>query len=154
MLAQFANVTGLPVSQYENLGSSITALGNTSATTESKIIDMAQGIASAGTLAGMRSEDMMALSAAVTSLGIETAAGATSMSKLIRGIDTAVKTGDGLSKWAAVAGTSAEDFARRWRDDAAAALAQFVEGLTGLKSTAYVMANTLKDLGLSEERIE
>lgn len=153
MLAQFANVTGLPVDQYENLGSAITALGNSSATTESKIVEMSQGIAATSTLAGMSSADMMALSAAVTSLGIETAAGATSMSKLISMIDTAVKTGNGLTKWASVAGLSAEEFATRWRDDAAMALATFIEGLSQVEERGGVMASTLQDLGINEVRL-
>ena len=59
---------------------------------------MSQGIAGAGTNAKISEADMLALSAAVTSLGIETAAGGTSMSKLIMDMGAAVETGKGLDR--------------------------------------------------------
>ena len=71
MLAQFANVTGMDPSLYINLGSAIVDLGNNFATNEKKITDMAQTMASAGANARMSEPDILALSAAVTSLGIE-----------------------------------------------------------------------------------
>ncbi|NMA36990.1 MAG: phage tail tape measure protein, partial [Papillibacter sp.] len=45
MLAQLANITQMDPSYYSNLASAIVDLGNTFATTEQKITDMAQGIA-------------------------------------------------------------------------------------------------------------
>ena len=40
MLAQFANITG--VTDYERLGSAVAALGDSTATTASKVVDMSQ----------------------------------------------------------------------------------------------------------------
>ena len=79
MLAQFANITQMDPAYYSNLASAIVDLGNNYATTEQKITEMSQGIAASASLAGMSEADMVALSAAVTSLGIETQAGSTSM---------------------------------------------------------------------------
>ncbi|MDD2296806.1 MAG: phage tail tape measure protein, partial [Sphaerochaetaceae bacterium] len=83
LLAQFANITQMDPSYYSNLASTIVSLGNNYATTEQKITEMSQGIAASASLAGMSEADMVALSAAVTSLGIETQSGSTSMSRLI-----------------------------------------------------------------------
>lgn len=153
MLAQFANITRLDPSEYEALGSSIVALGNNTATTEDKIVRMSQGIAASADLAGMSEADIVALAASVTSLGIEVDAGATSMNKLITKLDTAVKTGDGLENFAKVAGMSADQFKKAWGDDAAGALDSFIQGLGRVEKNGGVLANTLSDLGITEERL-
>lgn len=153
MLAQFANITGMPVDKYENLGSAITALGNTSATTESKITDMSQGMAASASLAGFAESDILAYAAAVTSLGIETQAGSTAMSTLISTINMAVQTGEGLNSWAQVAGMTAEQFKIAWGQNAAGALNLFIQGLNNTERNGKSAESTLKDLGVTETRM-
>jgi TP901 family phage tail tape measure protein len=150
MLAQFAAITGMDASGFGRLGSVIVALGNNFATNEKKITDMAQGIAGAGTNAKISEADMMALSAAVTSLGIETQAGATSMSKLIQDMGTAVETGNDLTAWADAAGMSASEFAALWGTDATAAISAFLGNLNKLNDSSTV---TLSNLGITETRM-
>ena len=154
MLAQFANITQMDPSQYSNLASAVVDLGNNYATTEQKIVEMGQGIAAAGSLAGMSEADMMGLSAAVTSLGIETAAGSSSMSKLISQINKAVETGDGLDQFASVAGMSAGQFADAWGNDAANALATFITGLNDVERNGASAGVILDDLGIKEVRMQ
>ena len=154
MLAQFANITQMDPSQYSNLASAVVDLGNNYATTEQKIVEMGQGIAAAGSLAGMSEADMMGLSAAVTSLGIETAAGSSSMSKLISQINKAVETGDGLDQFASVAGMSAQQFSQAWGDDAANALATFITGLNDVERNGASAGVILDDLGIKEVRMQ
>ena len=153
MLAQLANITGMPVDQYENLGSAITALGNTSATTESKIAEMGQRIAASATLAGMSESDILGLAAATTSLGIEAEAGGTSMSTLISQIDAAVQTGKDLDAWAQVAGMSAAQFSEAWGQDAAGALTLFIQGLNDTSATGQSAQAVLSNLGITETRL-
>ncbi len=150
MLAQFANVTGMNPAFYENLGSTIVALGNNFATNEKRITDMAQTMAGAGTNAKMTEAQMLALSTAVTSLGIESGTGGTNMSKLIGEMQRAVETGTDLDKWAAAAGMSAKDFAALWGRDAAGAITAFIGNLNNLDSSAEV---TLQTLGINDERM-
>lgn len=154
MLAQFANITQMDPSQYSNLASAVVDLGNNYATTEQKIVEMGQGIAAAGSLAGMSEADMMGLSAAVTSLGIETAAGSSSMSKLISQINKAVETGDGLDQFASVAGMSASQFAEAWGTDAANALATFITGLNDVERNGASAGVLLDELGIKEVRMQ
>jgi TP901 family phage tail tape measure protein len=150
MIAQFASITGMDASGYSRLGAAIVALGNNFATNEKKITDMSQAIAGAATNAGMSEPDMLALSAAVSSLGIEAQAGGTSMSSLISKIQAAVETGDGLNEWAAAAGLSASEFAALWGTDATAALGAFIGNLNNLDASANV---TLGTLGITETRM-
>lgn len=154
MSAQFANITGMDPSKYSNLGSTIVALGNNYATTEQKILDMGQGIAAAGDLAGMSEADMMGLSAAVTSLGIETQAGSTSMSTLITTLNKAVETGKGLNDYASVANMSASEFTRAWGTDAAGALTRFIAGLADTERNGKSATIILDELGITETRMQ
>ncbi len=154
MSAQFANITRMDPSKYSNLGSTVVDLGNKYATTEQKILDMGQGIAAAGSLAGMSEADMLGLSAGVTSLGIETQAGSTSMSTLISKLNKAVETGEGLTEYASVANMSAADFTRAWGMDAAGALAQFITGLADTERNGKSAVVILDELGISEARLQ
>lgn len=149
MLAQFAAVTGMDPSKYSNLGSAIVGLGNNFSTTEKKITEMAQATSGAGANAGMSEADILALSTAVTSLGIEATTGGTNMSKLIGDIQTAVETGKELNEWAAAAGMSATEFSALWGVDAVGAIRAFI---VGLGDTDESMLATLSTLGITEAR--
>lgn len=154
MLAQFANITQMDQTQYDELASAIVALGNSYATTEQKITEMSQGIAASASLAGMSEADMLGLSAAVSSLGIETQMGSTAVSKLISMLMTAVETGDGLEDLAYVAGMSANQFAEAWGNNAVGALESFVVGLSDTERLGQSAIVTLTDLGVTETRMQ
>ena len=154
MLAQFANITQMDPMYYSNLASTIVDLGNNYATTEQKITDMAQGIAASASIAGMSEAEMVALSAAVTSLGIETQAGATSMSKLITEIMTAVETGDNLGMFASIAGMSSIEFQEAWGVNAVDALRAFVVGLSDTERNGMSATAALAELGITEARMQ
>jgi TP901 family phage tail tape measure protein len=153
MLAQFASITGMNPAEYSNLGSAIVALGNNYATTEKNIADMSQSVAAAGVVAGMSEADIIAISAAVTSLGITSQAGGTSMMKLISDMNSAVSSGNDLDKWARAAGVSADEFAKAWKNDAAGALDTFILSLHDTYEAGGDLYSILDDLGISESRM-
>lgn len=154
MLAQFANITQMDPSKYSNLASAIVALGNSYATTEQKITEMSQGIAASASLAGMSEADMLGISAAVSSLGIESQMGSTAVSKLISTLMTAVETGEGLEEFANIANMSAEEFAQAWGDNAAGALQSFIVGLSDTDRLGQSAIVTLTELGITESRMQ
>lgn len=154
LLAQFANITQMDPSFYSNLASAIVALGNNYATTEQKITEMAQGIAASASLAGMSEADMVALAAAVTSLGIETQAGSTAMSRLISTLMTAVETGEDLEEFASIANMTAEEFTRLWGTNAVKALQAFVVGLNDTERNGKSATVALTELGITEARMQ
>lgn len=154
LLAQFANITRMDPSFYSNLASAIVALGNNYATTEQKITEMAQGIAASASLAGMSEADMVALAAAVTSLGIETQAGSTAMSRLISTLMTAVETGEDLEEFASIANMTAEEFTRLWGTNAVKALQAFVVGLNDTERNGKSATVALTELGITEARMQ
>ncbi len=150
-LAQLAGITGMDASLYGNLGSALVALGNAFATNERKIAEMSQGFAGAANNAGIGEQAILGFSAAVTSLGIESGLGGTSMSKLVGEMQLAVETGEGLEEWAKAAGMSASDFAVLWGQDATAAVLAFVQGLSTAEGGVL---QTLQTLGITESQMK
>ena len=150
MLAQFSNITG--VTDYDRLGATVAALGDSTATTASKVVDMSQGMAAAANIAGMSATDVLAISAAVGSLGIEAAAGSTSMSQLITKLYKATETGDQLEDIASVAGMTAEQFKQAWATDAVGALDTFIQGLNNVERNGKSAVVVLDELGINNVR--
>lgn len=153
MLARFANVTKMAPAMYENLGSVVVALGNNFATTESEIVTMGQRLAAAGELAGLTEPEIMALAAAMSSVGIEAEAGGTAMTQTLTAMEKAVATGgDSLEKFASVAGMSAEQFASTWESKPIEAIDAFISGLGRLDEQGESATLVLDEMGLSGVR--
>ena len=153
MLAQFANVTRMDPSNYSNLGSTVVALGNKFATSESNIVSMSQRLAASGTIAGLTEPEILALSAAMSSVGIEAEAGGTAMSQTLTAIEQAVASGGTkLNQFAEVAGMSASEFATTWQTSPMAAIQAFLQGLNDLEEQGGSATLVLEDMGLSGVR--
>lgn len=149
-LAKFSNITGTLPENYSRLGSVIVDLGNNFATTEADITEMGTRLASGGKLAGLTEPQILALSAAMSSVGIEAEAGGTAMTQTLSAIEKAVANADeSLSEYARIAGMSAEEFSNAWKNDALTALTSFISGLGELDSQGESATLVLDDLGLS-----
>ena len=149
-LARFANITGMSADNYDRLGAVIVDLGNNFATTESEITQMGTRLASGGKLAGLTEPQIMALAAAMSSVGIEAEAGGTAMTQTLNAIEKAVASGeDTLQSFADVAGMSADEFEQKWNTDALSALTAFIRGLGDLDERGESATLVLEDLGLT-----
>lgn len=151
-LAQFANIVQMPLTEIDRLGSAIVALGNNSATTERDIVEFAQRLAGAGAGAGLTEANILALSAAMASVGLNAEAGGTAMTMVMNAITKAVAGGGAeLEDFAALSGWSAEEFAQGWRGEPITALEDFIVGLSKLDNEQQILM--LDQLGLDGIRV-
>lgn len=153
MIARYANITQLDPSKYENLGSVIVDLGNNTATTEKDITEMALRLASTGKLVGLSDDQIMALAATMSSLGMKSEAGGSAMSRVMQKINTGVAEGEeALDNYAKTAGMASEEFAKLWKNRPEKALIALSDGLARVKREGGDVTQTLKDMGIKNIR--
>lgn len=153
-MARLANIMQIPQAQVANLGATLVELGNNGASTESEILDMATRIAGAGRQVGLSSADVLAFANALSSVGIESEAGGTAISRVMIEVQNAVMDGsESLGLFADTAGMSAANFAEAFRSDPADALVSFIEGLRRVGDEGGNTNAVLDALGLADIRV-
>lgn len=131
-------------------GATVVGLGNNFATTESDIVNMANRLAASGKIAGLTTPEILGLSTAMSSVGIEAEAGGTAMTQTLTSISKAVsESGNDLRLYAETAGTTADQFAEKWKTKPAEALQDFIRGLGRAKEEGKDTNKILDELGLT-----
>lgn len=154
-IARFMNIVGTDLTKgikpVDRFASSLVALGNQTATDEESILALAMRLASAGHLVGLSIPEILGLSAAMSSVGLTAEAGGTAMSTTMQLISKGVaKGGEDLDKFAAVAGTTAEEFAKTWRENPIDALQQLLVGMSHLSEDGGAdLLQFMEDVGWS-----
>ncbi|MGN0762893.1 MAG: phage tail tape measure protein, partial [Aristaeellaceae bacterium] len=153
-IARFANIMGMSADQYENLGSTLVALGNNYATTESEIMEMSLRLAGAGKQVGLSEAQVLAFSAALSAVGIEAQMGGSSLSKALIKMEVAAATGgQALTDFATVCGMTEEQFKVLWAADPAAVFQSFITGLAQMDDAGISAIAVLDEIGISEIRL-
>lgn len=158
LMAQFNNITnfteGYGAEGYERFASTIVHLGNNSATTEKDIMNMAQRFASAGTLAGLNAPEILGMATALSSVGIASESGGTSLTKMTQKIQNAIETGsEDLNAFAEVAGVTADEFSKKWQESPVEAINMFLGGLNKTYKEGGSVMKLLDELGFNEVRL-
>lgn len=138
------------IENTERLGSTITFLGNNFATTEPQILNFAKRLAGIAVQFGVTQAEVLGFGAAITAAGVEAQLGSTAIQNAFIAIGKAVEEGGKeLDAFAETAGVSADEFADAWKDDAAQAFIDFIEGLGDAGEDAFAI---LDEVGLSSDR--
>ena len=156
-LARFMNITGTTNEEVDNLGASITDLGNNFATQEAEIVNMSTRLASAGTVAGLTAQEILALATSMSSAGIKAEAGGSAMATTLTTIEKIVEgvaenSEDKLQILGKISGMTAEEFAKNWREKPIDALTSFLHGLGDLEEQGESSVVALDALGMSGVR--
>lgn len=129
-LARFLTITGDGPAKIDQVSNALVALGNAGASTESEIVDFAQRLASAVTVAGGTSDQILALASAFSSMGVRAEAGGSALSTIITSISDSAKGGNAhLKTYAETAGLLPEQFRQIALTNPVEALILFGEGL-------------------------
>ncbi|MFA7295797.1 MAG: phage tail tape measure protein [Dehalococcoidia bacterium] len=129
-MARLANIIEMPISKVGNLGSALVGLGNNFPTFESEILEFAQRMAGAAHIVGFTESQILSLSTALPSLGIQAELGGTAVQQALLTMQQAAQEGGAaLDLLAGVSGMSAAQFQKQWKEDAYGAFTAFVQGL-------------------------
>ena len=154
-MARFTNIMQIPIQQLPLLAASLVHLGNNSAATESEILTLGLRLAAAGTQLGLSGQQVLALSAAMKSLGITAEVGGSSMSRVL--IDMVTAAGPKMDTFARVIGVTRDEFKRlvdeRSPEAAGQLILGFVEGLQRIDQNGGSVRKVLQDLGLDSIRL-
>nr|DAG79871.1 MAG TPA: minor tail protein [Caudoviricetes sp.] len=152
-IAQISNVMGTMDREgsegVERFGATLVELGNNGASTESEILEMAQRIAGAAKTVGASESDVLALSNTLASMGVRAEQGGGVATRVILKMSAAVdEGGESLESFAQVAGTSAEEFAAKFRSSPMEALDLVAQGIGRVNTEGGNVTATLSDLGV------
>jgi len=153
-IAKFANIMGTNQGLFQNIGSTIVALGNNFATTEKPIMEMAQRLAGAGKQVGLTEAQILGFATAFSSVGIEAEMGGSAFSKALIKMEVACATGgEALDDFAMVCGMSAEQFKYLFEVDPAAAFQAFILSLAQMDEEGMSAIAVLDEIGIAEVRL-
>ena len=153
-LARFLNITDGGVGNIEDVANVLVDLGNNSATTETQIVNFAQRLAGSLSTVGASNEEILAVAATFSSLGIEAEAGGSALSRVFTLISDAALTGsDDLRTFAEVAGLTEQAFAALATDDPVEAFRLFELGLRDIIEAGGSISPILEQLDLDGLRV-
>ena len=156
-LARFLNVTEKTTENIERIGGVIVGLGNNNATTEREILSMATRIGATGDLAGFSAREILGLSAALSSVGINAEAGGSAAGKLMKKMQLAAEIGGSAQEKIAGIHWIEEDKktgvkTEVWLKDLAKSGLEFVNYLDTLKSADKV--DIASQLGMTVDTLQ
>ena len=154
-LSRFMNIMGTAQGDIDRVGATIVGLGNNFAAMESEIVSTATSLAAFGSAMGLTEAQVLAFATAIAASGGQTEAASTAFQKTASIMQRAViEINEDLRTFADVAGVSAEEFARAFREDAAGAIQLFLRGLKGIRDEGLSTAAVLEELGLADQRLQ
>lgn len=152
-IGQLSNVMHWGEGDVNRFGDALVRLGNNMPTQESSIVNITKRIGAAASMYGFSTAQTLAWATAIASTGQNCEAAGTAISNTMSMMEQAVAGGgEALEGWAAVAGVSAEEFARSWNTDPSGTFRQFIDGLAEIERNGGSADVALTGLGINGVR--
>ncbi|MBR4736370.1 MAG: phage tail tape measure protein, partial [Rhodocyclaceae bacterium] len=132
-VAKLSNIFGLPIEQVEKLGDAINTLGNTTAATESSIVEVLTRMGGTAKQFGLTAEQASALASTMLSMGVSSQVAGTGINALLSKLQTANVQGKAFQDALAGMGISAQQLAADIAANPQKALTEFLHTLEQLE---------------------
>lgn len=150
-LAQFYNIIGGDIENVDELANAIVRLGNNLPTTESAILNMSREIGASAAQVDFTESQIVALAAALTSMGLESSAAGSATSTMITSIDKAIDLGEAQA-FADIIGVTSDELKELWKTDAAGTFVQFVGAMKNASDNGESLNLMLEEVGFTSIR--
>lgn len=139
------------IDEYNRMGSALVALGNAGASSEGDIIEVAKRFGAAGHAAGLTAAQILGMSSAVASLGVEPEAAGSALSRLFTKLTTNLALGNDKAKaFGASLGLTAEQAKKAFGKDSLGTFETFLKKLSGMDK--FAQAKALNAIGINNIR--
>lgn len=155
MLGRIAQMQDVPISQIDQLGSAILALGTASAATDQEILRVNSSIATVSNLFGLTAQQTSGLSAALATLQVRPELSRGALTRVFNDLTTSVKGGgDELAKLSKVMGMTDDQVLKLFNNPAMRGdfLLAFIDGLHGATGAGGDVQGVLRELGINAVR--
>lgn len=155
LLGRIAQMQNVPISQMEQLGSAILALGTASVATDQEILRVNSSIATASNLFGLTAQETAGLSAALASLQVRPELSRGALTRVFNELTSTVMAGGvELEKLAKVMGMTDKEVTKLFNNPATRGdfLMAFISGLSQAAEVGGDVQGVLRELGVNAVR--
>ncbi|MEN6334362.1 MAG: phage tail tape measure protein [Phycisphaerales bacterium] len=155
LLGRIAQMENVPISEIDQLGSAILALGTASAATDQEILRVNASIATVSNLFGLTAQQTAGLSAALATLQVRPELSRGALTRVFNELSTAVSEGGTeLSKLAKVMGLTDAEVLKLYNNPATRGdfLLAFIQGLSRAAGAGGDVQGVLRALGVNAVR--
>jgi TP901 family phage tail tape measure protein len=155
-IARILNITGEGIDTVDKFGATLVDLGNNFATSEAEILSMATELSKSTVQFGLSSDEILGMSAAMSSLGVEAESGSTVVGQAFMAMNDAIRkqAGPAFNKLLELTGMTGEVLTSTFQTDAQAVFRSFIEGLGKAGDKGEDLTAALNLMGLSGIRVE
>ena len=155
LLGRIAQMQDVPISEIDQLGSAILALGTASAATDQEILRVNASIATVSNLFGLTAQETAGLSAALATLQVRPELSRGALTRVFNDLTTAVSAGGTeLDKLAKVMGMTDQEVLKLYNNPATRGdfLLAFIDGLSRATGAGGDVQGVLRELGVNAVR--
>lgn len=153
LLGRIAEMQNVPISEMENLGSAILALGTASAATDQEILRVNESIATASNIFGLTTQATSGLAAAMATLRVRPELARGSLTRIFGQLRDAVEQGgDSLVKLSDITGLTQKQLVELYQTNSDQFFLTFVKGLSNAAEKGESFRNVLAELGIGAVR--